>query len=119
MEELKRERHAINRRLTIFREQGNTEAETAALKQRKRINKAIANLREKLDETGEREAKRRRGASLNREKFSMVRKTSERKYTEPFLSNVDLMYQLSRQHFRPASVSRLSPEFLRSFGWTG
>lgn len=136
MEALKAEKSLLHEDLRILRFSGGLEMhkETMAAIQRKidNLNARIRHLRE----TPEQREMRNERKNIKRKKFMetktaedpsfstmynevyrMRKNTKKKTYTDPFLSDIDTFYTLSRT-VRPRTMSRLSPEFLREFGWT-
>lgn len=100
-------------------DQIRTMAESDAAKDalEKRLAEITPRIRVRAPDTRVRSARKRE--MFKDEKYLMRKKTKSSAYTDPFLSDVDTFYDLSTRLPATTPVPRLSPTFLRQFGWTG
>lgn len=134
IDDLLAERAEINNQLRRIREKRESaDAHTIhALEKRKREIKYRLEMLRETPERKERrmETKAKTNATILNRYLSMDpsargmysevsryrKKLREKSYTDDFLSDVDLFQELTKR-MHPRSIPKLSPEFLRDFGW--
>lgn len=129
IERLKEERSINNEEIRKLRSLGVSAAD--AIKELQKRNHSIRKKILYYNETPERrkhrlsqdklrhskkEAKDPSYRAVENEMYRLRAKSKRRKFIDPFLSDEATFYSLSRTAF-PGSIPKLSPEFLRDFGW--